>query len=168
MDFCIQFKGFYSIPRIFQEFSIGAERETAFETLLPLIRYGMLSPQKLFENVECNEHLKNVKCVKDLVFAAYRARVTGNGYQKRKYGSRSWTFAAHPTLGIGNALQVSEDGLTLTKPAVSQHATCLGNVEFEYGNVYYWEVTIKQFTSGINIGNKKINCGKFMGKVWFR
>jgi hypothetical protein len=146
---------------------IGPEREKAFDTLLPLIRYGMIPPRKLYEEVECNKHLQDIQCVKDLVYAAYRARVTRNTFTKRQYSASNWIFAIHPTLGIGAALQISEDGLTLTTSLVSQHAMCLGSIEFEYGNVYYWEVTILQFTSGINIGNTFFGGRKIYGKGWF-
>ena len=141
LDFCSQFK--------------GQERTNALEKLLPHIRYGMMSAQALFEKVECNDQIKGINSIKDLIFEAYRARVTGkSNLAKRKYGSQYWVFASHPTYGLGNALQISEDGLTLTKPAVSQHAMALGSIELDHGNLHYWELTIKQFTSGINIGTK--------------
>jgi hypothetical protein len=113
----------------------------------------MIPPKILYEKIECNEHLINSEIVKDLVYAAYRAKATKKRYLRRNYGIKNWKFATHPIHGIGVGLNIGDDGYSVTKSVITQHSICLGNVVFEYGQVYYWEITINQFSSGINIGN---------------
>jgi len=117
--------------------------KSAFEKMLPNIRFAFL-PSKLLIDVEQDPQLKDVQCLHDLLFEAYKFKAVPEKYRaevkRRKFVD---TFAWNPDPNV----KISEDGCTVSKTGPSGWNTRInGSVEFDGGNPS-WEVTFDHINS---------------------
>jgi len=134
----------------------GKDKIAVLDKLFGQIRFFAMTPKFLVEEVENNPSISEVPCLHQKCYEAFKHRANpstaADALKQRKYsGGAAWLLHSHPSHGIGAGLTISEDGLELTKSAASGHALCLGDILMSDG-ITYFEVTIKTFVSGVNIG----------------
>jgi len=135
-----------------KQFKEKGEMISTLEKMLPNIRFPFLPAEMLVE-IENDSTFKGVKCLKDLLFEAYKYKaipeiMKKNGPSRRK-------FVEIFTWNSDSALTISDDGCTVTKIGGNGwNLKVVGSVEFDSGNPS-WEISLGHINhdrSGLVIG----------------